>query len=207
MAYCFRKWNCYLNESCVRASEAINSASVLTIVPTVRFKLRNSAISKEKINKSMEPVFYSEDDLLSDTQKTENVNLLECYVLSVGKYVARFWRTVVPPSLSGLSNLPVFELLDPEDECTAIFRNFGKYLPVDIAWNLRRLESSATPLWEPHISPSANSPLFLVTRILITFFSRNGLCNLLIHINPVLIFTHFHTPLVIQFNIILPGPR
>ena len=90
MAYCFRKWNCYLNESCVRASEAINSASVLTIVPTVRFKLRNSAISKEKINKSMEPVFYSEDDLLSDTQKTENVNLLECYVLSVGKYVARF---------------------------------------------------------------------------------------------------------------------
>jgi hypothetical protein len=42
-------------------------------------------------------------------------------------------------------------LLEPEDEGSTFFQNVGIYLPVDMAYNHRRLEWSSEPLREPQI--------------------------------------------------------
>lgn len=63
--------------------------------------------------------------------------------MSLGELFLTFWRMMVPLS-SRVSSL--------KDEGSLILQNISNSSPSDTGWDPRRLDPSATPLWEPQVS-------------------------------------------------------
>lgn len=96
-------------------------------------------------------------------------NDIHCTV-SLGELFLTFWRMMVPLS-SRVSSL--------EDEGSLILQNISNSSPSDTGWDPRRLDSSATPLWEPsHMFPSITK--FFITLLLLVCYIHNSECSVII---------------------------